>query len=191
MATDRAARDRPGVPDTPRILDEKIELTEYDGPIRQLTITDLGHEEPTLLLTNQLRRSPAKLIGTVCPADDHREPDRRRHRLFPHGCPLVGGGHEGELRSATDADGQQPLPPARGPHRQRIRDRPSRATSSGTSSTRRPSSPSTRKTSSSASRNGPTTRCCWPWISRRRTCGSPGWATSICALPSVDTPAWC
>ena len=25
--------------------------------------TDLGHEEPTLLLTNQLTRSPAKLIG--------------------------------------------------------------------------------------------------------------------------------
>jgi len=48
---------------TPRILDEKIELAEYDGPIRQLTITDLGHEEPTLLVTNQLRRSPAKLIG--------------------------------------------------------------------------------------------------------------------------------
>ncbi len=38
-------------------------LTDYEGPIRQLTITDLGHEEPTLLLTNQLRRSPAKLIG--------------------------------------------------------------------------------------------------------------------------------
>ena len=49
---------------TPRILDQKIQLTEYDGPIRQLTITDLGHEEPTLLLTNQLRRSPpVKLIG--------------------------------------------------------------------------------------------------------------------------------
>ena len=31
--------------------------------IRQLTVTDLGHEEPTLLLTNQLTRSPAKLIG--------------------------------------------------------------------------------------------------------------------------------
>jgi len=47
----------------PRILDEKIQLAEYDGPIRQLTITDLGHEEPTLLVTNQLRRSPARLIG--------------------------------------------------------------------------------------------------------------------------------
>lgn len=35
----------------------------YDGPIRQLLITDLGHEEPTLLLSNQLRRSPVHLIG--------------------------------------------------------------------------------------------------------------------------------
>jgi len=48
---------------TPRILDQRIELPGYDGPLRQLTITDLGHEQPTLLLTNQLRRSPAHLIG--------------------------------------------------------------------------------------------------------------------------------
>jgi hypothetical protein len=48
---------------TPRILDEQVTLREYDGPIRQIAITELGHEEPTLLLTNQLRRSAAKLIG--------------------------------------------------------------------------------------------------------------------------------
>jgi hypothetical protein len=48
---------------TPRIIDRQITLDGYKGPIRQLNITDLGHEEPTLLLTNQLRRSPAKLIG--------------------------------------------------------------------------------------------------------------------------------
>jgi hypothetical protein len=48
---------------TPRILDRKITISGYEGPIRQLTITDLGHEEPTLLLTNQLTTSPAKLIG--------------------------------------------------------------------------------------------------------------------------------
>ncbi len=47
---------------TPRILDERMELKGYDGKLRQITITDLGHEEPTLLLTNQLSRSPAKLI---------------------------------------------------------------------------------------------------------------------------------
>lgn len=48
---------------TPRVLDQKVRLTNYDGAIRQLSVLDLGHEEPTLLLTNQMRRSPAKLIG--------------------------------------------------------------------------------------------------------------------------------
>lgn len=48
---------------TPRVLDQRITLPDYQGTIRQLVVADLGHEEPTLLLTNQLRRSPAKLIG--------------------------------------------------------------------------------------------------------------------------------
>lgn len=48
---------------TPRILDQRVRLRDYEGVIRQITVADLGHEEPTLLLTNQLRRSPAKLIG--------------------------------------------------------------------------------------------------------------------------------
>lgn len=48
---------------TPRILDEQIKLDGYDGPIRQIVVTDLGHEQPTLVLTNQLRRSPVTLIG--------------------------------------------------------------------------------------------------------------------------------
>lgn len=48
---------------TPRILDRRITLNDYDGPLRQLTIADLGHEEPTLLLTNQLSRSAPHLIG--------------------------------------------------------------------------------------------------------------------------------
>jgi hypothetical protein len=47
---------------TPRILDRRISLAGYKGPIRQLSILDLGHEEPTVLLTNQLQRTPAQLI---------------------------------------------------------------------------------------------------------------------------------
>jgi hypothetical protein len=47
----------------PRILDERIVLADYDGPLRQLIATDLGHEEPTILLTNQLTKPPAKLVG--------------------------------------------------------------------------------------------------------------------------------
>ena len=48
---------------TPRILDREISISDYEKPIRQLTILDLGHEEPTLLLTNQRTRSAAKLVG--------------------------------------------------------------------------------------------------------------------------------
>jgi hypothetical protein len=47
---------------TPRIIDQRIALEDYAGPVRQLTIVDLGHEEPTLLLTNQLQRGAADLI---------------------------------------------------------------------------------------------------------------------------------
>jgi hypothetical protein len=48
---------------TPRIIDTTIALKDYEGPIRQIAIADLGHEQPTFLLTNQLHRSPAKLVG--------------------------------------------------------------------------------------------------------------------------------
>lgn len=46
----------------PRVLDREVTLKDYEGPIRQLTVTELGHEEPTLLLTNQMKRSARKLI---------------------------------------------------------------------------------------------------------------------------------
>ena len=46
----------------PRIIDRRITLADYEGPLRQVTIADLGHEEPTILLTNQLTATAAKLI---------------------------------------------------------------------------------------------------------------------------------
>ena len=45
---------------TPKVLDERIHLPDYRHPIRQVTVIDLGHEEPTILLTNNFK------IG--CPA---------------------------------------------------------------------------------------------------------------------------
>jgi hypothetical protein len=47
---------------SPRILDRKVALNDYKGLIRQMVIADLGHEDPTFLLTNQLKRSPAELV---------------------------------------------------------------------------------------------------------------------------------
>jgi Transposase DDE domain len=47
---------------TPRILDRQIQMRDYQGPLREIIIDDLGHEEPTFMITNQLRRTPGKLI---------------------------------------------------------------------------------------------------------------------------------
>jgi transposase len=47
---------------TPRILDRQIQLRDYQGSLREIIIDDLGHEEPTFLITNELRRTPIKLV---------------------------------------------------------------------------------------------------------------------------------
>ena len=38
-------------------------MRDYRGPIRQIVVTDLGHEAPTVVLTNQLTRSAVTLVG--------------------------------------------------------------------------------------------------------------------------------
>jgi len=46
----------------PKVVEQRINLKGYQGPVRQMLITDLGHEEPTILLTNDLEGTPAKRI---------------------------------------------------------------------------------------------------------------------------------
>src|SRR3954453_8122831 len=49
---------------TPKVLDERIRLKDYEGELRQVTIIDLGHEEPTVLLTNNFEgECPALVTG--------------------------------------------------------------------------------------------------------------------------------
>ncbi|MBM3310759.1 MAG: hypothetical protein FJY80_04550 [Candidatus Aminicenantes bacterium] len=47
---------------TPRILDRTILLKDYRDSLREIVAADLGHEEPTVLLTNQLDRPAPRLI---------------------------------------------------------------------------------------------------------------------------------
>jgi hypothetical protein len=47
---------------TPRVLDERIRLKDYEGELRQITITELGHEEPTVLLTNNFQSDCPALV---------------------------------------------------------------------------------------------------------------------------------
>jgi hypothetical protein len=46
----------------PRVLDERIELSGYEGVLRQITVIDLGHEEPTILLTNDVQHGCPTLV---------------------------------------------------------------------------------------------------------------------------------
>jgi len=47
---------------TPKLLDERVRIKDYHEEIRQLVIVDLGHDEPTILLTNDLESAPGPLI---------------------------------------------------------------------------------------------------------------------------------
>lgn len=46
----------------PRVLDQTVTLKAYPGDLRQLTVTGLGHDQPTVLLTNQMQVRAADLI---------------------------------------------------------------------------------------------------------------------------------
>ena len=43
-------------------LDELIQLDDYEGVLRQIAVTGLGREQPTLFLTNHLDASPREMI---------------------------------------------------------------------------------------------------------------------------------
>ncbi len=47
---------------TPRVLDERVSLPGYTGQVRQIIVIDLGHEEPTILLTNNFRSGSPTLV---------------------------------------------------------------------------------------------------------------------------------
>ena len=47
---------------TPLVLDQTVELKGYQGTLRQMSIRELGHEEPTILLTNHLKLGAVPLV---------------------------------------------------------------------------------------------------------------------------------
>lgn len=48
---------------TPKVIDRKIKLSNYEGNIRQVLVKDLGHDLPTILITNDNRTSCGNLIS--------------------------------------------------------------------------------------------------------------------------------
>jgi hypothetical protein len=60
---------RKAVIDTPkrchrqiRYLEEVVHLRGYEGPVRQIAVTGLGHDQPTLFLSNHFEETPRELI---------------------------------------------------------------------------------------------------------------------------------
>ena len=47
---------------TPRVLDQRVQISGYPEDIRQLAVCDLGQEQPTLLLTNQMKTPASQLV---------------------------------------------------------------------------------------------------------------------------------
>ena len=46
----------------PKVVEQEIRLRYYPGPLRQLAIRDLGHDKPTLLITNNRTETASRLI---------------------------------------------------------------------------------------------------------------------------------
>jgi len=46
----------------PKVLESRVTLPGYEGELRQLTVMELGHEEPTVLLTNHRKLGPVELL---------------------------------------------------------------------------------------------------------------------------------
>lgn len=46
----------------PKVMDQRVTLRGYDGELRQISVMELGHEEPTVLLTNHFRLGPVELV---------------------------------------------------------------------------------------------------------------------------------
>ena len=46
----------------PRIVDEEVKLRGYRRKLRQILVTGLGHDKPSILITNQMKRPASKLV---------------------------------------------------------------------------------------------------------------------------------
>jgi transposase len=56
--------DRPGPHNKPRVHeDPAVKLTSYPGTVRQLIVTGLGRDQPTVIITNERQATPRDLIG--------------------------------------------------------------------------------------------------------------------------------
>ena len=66
------------------------DLTNYPGTVRQLIVTGLGRDAPTVIITND-RESTTRADHPLRPPDDHRATPRRDHPRVPRRRAVLGG----------------------------------------------------------------------------------------------------
>jgi hypothetical protein len=97
--------------------DPAAQLSAYPRPIRQLAVTGLGHDQPTLLITNRPALPRPAGHPVLCPPDEHRAAPRRSHPVLPR-RPRRGGPAQRRPRRRAIGPGPHRLrraapPPAR------------------------------------------------------------------------------
>jgi len=48
---------------SPEIIDELVKIKDLEGPVRQLAVRNIGREQPTLLITNDIQRTTKQLFA--------------------------------------------------------------------------------------------------------------------------------
>lgn len=46
----------------PKVIDETVSINKYDGTLRQVLVKDLGHEQPTIIITNDRKTGVVEMI---------------------------------------------------------------------------------------------------------------------------------
>ena len=99
----------------PQIHDQLITIKGIEHRVRQLAVRNIGREQPTLLITNDLAGHHQAAVRPLRRTHEHRERTRRLHRRLPPRRALKRPAAQRRPRHHPDRHRRQPLPPARPP----------------------------------------------------------------------------
>jgi hypothetical protein len=94
----------------PKVLENRVTLSGYEGELRQLTVMELGHEEPTILLTNHRKLGPVELVTRYAQRMLIENGISEAVQFFHIDALSSMVGDESGFRHATDARGQFAVP---------------------------------------------------------------------------------
>jgi hypothetical protein len=104
---------------TPRVFEQKVTIARHS--FRQFFIEDLGHEEPTILLTNQRTRPVKQLITRYAQRMLIENALSDAVRFFPRECSVLFGRDEGGLRPCPAGHRQRTVSTIRLDHARLLR----------------------------------------------------------------------